>query len=131
MSKNKNGKKKAGKWNVSKNAHKYFDPHYDDKFKAEHPVLYWLTVAAIILCVLVGPFIYIWLCSVVEPDGVFSFLEILILIIGFISSFGISIGICNLLMILHKQYLGHKVTLYSFLLGALGSAVFLALLWLI
>ena len=60
-----------------------------------------------------------------------TFFEGIFWFIGFISSFGISIGICNLFMIVHKQYLGHYVTLLSFAIGMVGSAIGLLFLWLI
>ena len=114
-------KKRGSSWGVPKNAGAYFDPHYDDDFKAKHPVLYWLTVVAIIVCVMVGPTIYFALCSIIQST--MTFFEFIFCFIGFISSFGISIGICNLFMIVHKQYLGHYVTLISFAIGIVGSAI--------
>ena len=129
MSKKKKDKKKGNKWGIPKNAAAYFDPHYDDKFKAKHPILYWLTVVAIIAIVMVGPAIYLLLCSSIQST--MSFFEFIFWIVGFVSSFGISIGICNLFMIVHKQYLGHYVTLFSFAIGIVGSAIGLFFLWLI
>ena len=129
MDKKGKNKKRCSKWGVPKNTKAYFDPHYDDDFKAKHPVLYWLTVIAIIVFVMVGPAIYIFLCSTVQST--MSFFEFIFWIVGFVSSFGISIGICNLFMIVHKQYLGHYVTLFSFAIGIVGSAIGLFFLWLI
>ena len=122
-------KKRGTKWGIPKNAGAYFDPHYDDAFKAKHPLLYWLTVITIIVLVMVGPMLYIYFCSIIQST--MTFLELLFWLIGFVCSFGISIGICNLFMILHKQYLGHYVTLYSFAIGLVGSAIGLFFLWLI
>ena len=122
-------KKRGTEWGVPKNAVAYFDPHYDDDFKAKHPVLYWLTVIAIIVCVVVGPTIYIFLTSTIQST--MTLFECIFWIVGLISSFGISIGICNLFMIVHKQYLGHYVTLLSFAIGIVGSAIGLFFLWLI
>ena len=122
-------KKKEGNWGLPKNAKAYFDPHYDDQFKAEHPVLYWLTVVAIIILVLIGPILYIFFCSMLQST--MTLLELIFLFFGFISSCGISIGFCNLFMIVHKQYLGHYVTLYSFAIGLVGSAIGLFFLWLL
>lgn len=128
--------KKVDNWGLPENAADYFDPHYDDDFKREHPVLYFLTVVAILVCVLVAPILYIWLSSVVQPgtgnDIEFkNSFELFVWIVGFVTSMGISIGICNLFMILHKQYLGHYVTLWSFAIGIAGSGLSLLLLWLI
>ena len=121
MSEKKKAKKKGANWGIPKNAKAYFDPHYDDIFKAKHPILYWLTVVAIIAIVMIGPTIYLLLCS--ETQSTMSLSELVFWIIGFVSSFGISIGFANLFMILHKHYLGHYVTLVSFLIGIVGSAI--------
>lgn len=129
MSKKKNRKKRGGNWGVPKNAKAFFDPHYDDEFRAKHPILFWLTVIAIVACVMVGPTIYLYFCSLIQSNVIFF--ELLIWIFGFVSSFAISIGVCNLFMIVHKQYLGHYVTLGSFAIGFAGSAISLLLLWII
>ena len=129
MSKKKKRKHKGGNWAIPKNAMAYFDPHYDDDFKARHPVLYWLTVIAIVFIVMIGPGAYIFLCSKIQPT--INPAEFIFWLVGFIASFGISIGFCNLFMILHRQYLGHYVTFYSFAIGIVGSAVGLFFLWLI
>ena len=135
MSKKKKIKPKDN-WRIPENAADYFDPSYDDKFKREHPVLYVLTVIAILICVLVAPITYIILSDAVQPGDANTvefknFFEFAVWIVGFIASFGIGIGICNLLMIIHKQYLGHYVTVFSFAIGIFGSLSALILLWLI
>ena len=129
MSKKRKSTKRDSGWGVPNNAIAYFDRRYDNDFKAKRPVLYWLTVVAIIICVMVGPTLYTLLCSIIQST-VGSF-EIIFWLFGLFSSLGISIGICNLLMILHKQYLGHYVTLFSFAIGIVGSAIGLFFLWLI
>ena len=128
MSKKKT-QKRGKHWGIPENAAAYFDPHYDDDFKDKHPVLYWLTVVAIIVFVVIGPIFYIFLCSTIQST--MTLLEVVFWMIGFVSSFGISLGICNLFMIVHKQYLGHYVTLYSFAIGIAGSGLGLLFLWLI
>ena len=123
--------KKKNNWRVPQNASRYFDPRYDDAYKAKHPILFWLTVIAIIIGVMIGPTIYLLFCAVIQSTFNVIFFELIIWIIGFISSFGISIAVLNLFMILHRQYLGHIVTLASFAIGMIGSAISLLLLWLI
>ena len=130
MAKKRMPRNKSANWKVPEDAAEYFDPHYDDDFKAQHPVLYWLTVVAIIVMVMVGPTLYIIGCSAIQPTMTLI-VEIIVWMVGFISSFGISIGVCNLFMILHKQYLGHRVTLWSFAIGIVGSAIGIFFLWLI
>lgn len=123
-------------WGLPKNAADYFDPHYDDKFKREHPVLYVLTVIAIVILVVIAPIIYLILTNAVQPSAgnrvaLKNWFEFAVFIAGFVASFGISIGLCNLFLMLHKQYLGHYVTIYSIGIGIFGAFASLILLWLI
>ena len=136
MKRNKKKKNKVDNWKVPKNAIDYFDPHYDDDFKASHPILFWLTVLAIVVLVCVGPFIFIPIASQIQPDFnspylLINAIETVILLVGLVGSLGISIGLCNVFMILHKQYLGHWVTLITLGIGVVSSALSLLLLWLI
>ena len=128
MAKKKKTQQHSGTWKVPKNAIEYFDPHYDDDFKAKYPILYVLTVIAILILVLVAPLLYLLLCSRTLPTENMSLGQLITWIIGFVSSFGISIGICNLFMILHKQYLGHYVTIFSFAIGIGGTVISLIIL---
>lgn len=123
-------KKKKDNWKVPSNASDFFDPHYDDKFKKEHLILYLLTVIGIIFLVCLGPGVYVYLVSNIVPSDQ-SFVELILFLIGYISSFGFSIGLCNVLLILHKQYLGHLVTLISFAIGVVGCGLSLLLLLLL
>jgi len=123
-------KKKKNNWGLPSNAADFFDPHYDDPFRAEHPVLFWLTVAAIVVCVMTGPAIYLFFCAGIQSTFNENFFELIVCIIGFLCSFGISIAVCNLFLIVHKQYLGHYVTLCSSAIGICGSAIALFFLWL-
>ncbi len=124
-------KRKKNNWKIPQNAHKFFDPHYDDNFKAKHPVLYFLTIIAIIVLVIIGPTLYVFLCSLIQSTFNENIGELLIWIIGLIASSGISIGLSNLFMIVHNQYLGHYVTLISFAIGIAVPSLALYLLWLI
>lgn len=132
----KNKKKKGVGWGMPEDAAKYFSPYNDDAFKVAHPVLYWLTILIILVLVVIGPCVYLVLCGKIQPQfnhrsAIVNFIELIVMLIGFVFSFGISIGSCNLFLILHKQYLGHWVTLISFAIGIVGSALFLLLLWII
>lgn len=116
-----------GNWKLPDRWQRYFDPHYDDAFKAKHPILYALTVAGILVLALIGPALYWVVFTVACPelafsDAALSTAQKVIAILGFACSFGISIGLCNIFMILHKQYLGHLVTLISFAVGMIGIA---------
>ena len=86
-------------------------------------------MVAIVVVVMIGPTIYFFLCSKIQST--MSVFELPFWIVGFISSCGVSIGFANLFMIVHKQYLGHYVTLWSFLIGIAGSAIGLFFMWII
>ena len=130
MSKKKIPKKKNN-WGIPENAADYFDPHYDDDFKRKHPFLFVLTVIAIGILVCVAPVAFVWLAGQFQETFNTNIFELIVFIIGLVSSFVVSIGIINLFMILYRQYLGHYVTLYSFAIGLLGSAISLFFIWLI
>ena len=131
MSKKKKNKKKTDRWHLPKNAADFFDPHYDDDFKANHPILFHLTLLAIIVGGMVGPLLYSLCCAQIQPNVNDNLGEFILWMIGFVSSFGISLALLNLFMIVHKQYLGHYVTIISFAVGMIGSAIGLFFLWLI
>lgn len=119
MAKKKKSKNKNN-WGIPEDAWMYFDPHIDDPLRKKHPLLYWLSVVAIIVLVIVGPFAYIALSTAILQTATIDFggvIGLIVFLIGFIASFGISVGLCNLFMIPHKQYLGHWVTLICFGVG--------------
>ena len=125
----KKKQKAKSNWGIPKNAIEYFDPHYDDAFKVKHPILYFLTVIVIALLVASGPVSLFVFCGTlnVQVDSLF---ELLVILVGGISSFGISISLCNIFLILHKQYLGHYVTLISLLIGIIGGGGSMFIIWL-
>ncbi|MBR2724995.1 MAG: hypothetical protein IKB72_06110 [Ruminococcus sp.] len=121
------------------NASEEFDPHRDDELKKKHPFLYGLTIAGILLLVMVGPVSFVAAVMLTDPalnmDTVviehFSFFENIIFISGFISSMGVSVGLCNLFLKVHKQYLGNSLTLKSFGIGILGIGLSCLLIWIL
>ena len=120
---------KKNNWAPPKNAAEFFDPHYDDDFKAAHPFLFFLTVVAIIILVVIPPIACLCIMAAIGAD-INSLVELIVLIFGLVSSMGISIGICNVFMILYKQYLGHYVTIFSLLIGFLGGGGSILIFWL-
>lgn len=123
---------KKSSWNIPENAKDFFNPSYEEKYKKQHPFLYWLSIISIIIMVILGPFIFGMIIMEIEHTSEFdfSFIELLVFAIGLFSSFGISIGLCNLFLILHKQYFGHLLTMISFAIGILGIAFSAVILWL-
>ena len=131
--KNSNYQVKKNLWGIPKGAEKYFDPHYDDKFKKKHPILYALTVVVILILVCVGPFIYFFGCAKLDiqfdsPYSIVNVIKFVVWVLGLVSSIGISIGLNNVFMILHRQYLGHFVTLISIAIGIVGIPLSLFIL---
>ncbi len=121
------------------NASDEFDPHRDDELKKNHPFLYALTIVGILLLVMAGPAVFIMAVMLTDPEvnmGTviiehYSFFENIIFILGFISSMGLSVGLCNLFLIVHKQYLGNSFTLKSLGVGILGIGLSCLLIWLL
>ena len=107
MSKKKN--KKKSNWTPPKEYKNYFYASSDEEFKAKHPIGYGflvmlgiaaLLLPAIVFCVLVGT----------ESGWV---------MLGFAGGFVFGIGLFNLVAIIIKQYLGHWVSIISFLVGSI------------
>ena len=107
MSKKKN--KKKSNWTPPKEYKNYFYASSDEEFKAKHPIGYGflvmlgiaaLLLPAIVFCVLVGT----------ESGWV---------MLGFAGGFVFGIGLFNFVAIIIKQYLGHWVSIISFLVGGI------------
>ena len=105
--KNKKNRKKKTSWTPPKDYANYFYRASDEAFKAKHPVGYFflvllgiaaLLVPAIVFCVLVGT----------ESGWV---------MLGFAGGFVFGIGLFNFVAIIIEQYLGHWVSIISFLVG--------------
>ncbi len=124
-------KNKKSLWKIPSNASDFFDPHYDDSFKKRHPVLHFLTFVGIVVCVCCGPFLFIASIMLIEnnTEPALSALEMLFFLVGLFSSFGFSVSLSNLFLILHKQYLGHFVTLAGFAVGLLGGGLSALAIW--
>ncbi len=106
------GKKKNHKefgWTPPKDYKDYFYASSDDAFKAKHPIGYVflvmlgstvLLLPAILFCVFVG------------TDSGWVML-------GFAGGFVFGIGLFNFVAIIINQYLGHWVSIISFLVGSI------------
>ncbi len=103
----KKNEKNKSKWTPPKDYKTYFYASSDEEFRAKRPVGYGflvmlgiaaLLLPAIVFCVLVGT----------ESEWVF---------LGFAGGFVFGIGLFNYVGIIIKQYLGHWVSIVSFLIG--------------
>ena len=100
---------KKSNWTPPKEYKNYFYASSDEEFKAKHPIGYGflvilgiavLLLPAIVFCVLVGT----------ESGWV---------MLGFAGGFVFGIGLFNFVAIIIKQYLGHWVSIISFLVGGI------------
>ena len=113
-------KRKDSKWLPPEDAVSYFYASSDDDFKSKHPVGYFFLVllgltALLMPCILYSFYVYIIIGS--ESGWI---------LLGWVGGFLIGIGLFNFVAIIIKQYLGHWVSIISFLFGFL--LVFISLL---
>ena len=107
----KNSQKKKGNWTPSKGSSAYFSPTSDDDFKERHPVGYFFLVLLGIVALLLPVVIYL-IC--VLPYDINSPW----IMLGWVGGFAIGIGLFNFVAIIIKQYLGHLVSILSFIIGS-------------
>ncbi|MBR3588878.1 MAG: hypothetical protein IKL16_04875 [Clostridia bacterium] len=100
-------KRNDSKWTPPKNYKDYFNASSDDEFKAKHPVGYVFFVMFGIVVLLLPSIIF----------GVLVGTENGWVTLGFIGGFIFGIGLFNFVAIIIKQYLGHWVSIISFLIG--------------
>lgn len=109
----KNFNSKKLYWIPPKGLGKFFLSSSDDIYKAKYPVKYAFIVGLGILA-LVGPailyaiFLYTMNIGAEVPVG-----------LGMLGTFIIGIGLFNFVSIILDQYLGHLVSLVSFILGGI------------
>lgn len=104
------GKKKKGKtaaWMPPKDYLYYFSASSDEEFKRKHPIGYGLLVILGITVLLLPAAAF---GILVETDSGWVML-------GWAGGFVFGIGLFNFVAILIKQYLGHLVSVLSFLIG--------------
>ena len=116
MNKKKKHKNKHSHWMPPKDWKHYFDPSSDDEFKAAHPVGYFffvmLSIIALFLpCILFGNVV-----------GHACGWENGWIMLGCFGGFVFGIGLFNYAAIIVKQFLGHWVSIISFLIG--GTMMF-------
>lgn len=108
-----NSKNKKTYWLPPKGFGEFFLASSDDAYKEKHPIKYGFIVALGITA-LVGPMILYFI--LLECMGVSSDVPVGL---GFIGAFIIGIGLFNLVAIILNQYLGHLVSIISFLMGGI------------
>lgn len=105
MSKKK--KKKQTGWTPPEDYKSYFLASSDDEFKAKHPIGYGFLVMLGIATLLLPAIAF---CVLVGTDEGW-------VLLGAAGGFVFGIGLFNFVAIIIKQYLGHWVSIVSFLIG--------------
>ena len=109
-------------WWPPKGSAAFFSMGSDADFKRAHPIGYGFLVALGITALLT-PFIGYALYTGIALSAASGWL-----ILGWVGAFIIGIGLFNFVAIIIKQYLGHWVSILSFLIGGILVAVSLHLL---
>lgn len=105
MSKKK--KRKQGNWTPPEGYQDYFFASSDDEFKAKHPIGYGFLVMLGITALLLPAVLF---CVAAGTDSGW-------VLLGAAGGFIFGIGLFNFVAIIIKQYLGHWVSIVSFLIG--------------
>ena len=100
---------KKSNWAPPKNWKDYFDASADEAFKAKHPIGYVFLVMLSIAALLLPAILFLVL---VEPENGW-------VLVGLAGGFVFGIGLFNFVAIIIKQYLGHLVSIVSFLVGGI------------
>lgn len=108
----KKNRKKNGRWLPPEGASAYFSSASDYEFKMKHPIGYPFLVALGMIALLLPFVIYSIVLLPLDIDSYW-------LIVGLAACFIIGIGLFNFVAIIIKQYLGHLVSLLSFIIGGL------------
>lgn len=119
----KEPQKRKSNWTSPTEASAYFYASSDEEFKKKHPVGYFLLVLLGIAAFAAPMIIYgIYVTNAFghEVNG-WSLL-------GLLGSMAIGVGFFNFVAIIIKQYLGHLVSIISFLIGGVLIAISLQLI---
>ena len=98
---------KKSNWTPPKNYKDFFYASSDEEFKSKHPIGYVFLVILGITVLLLPAILF---SVLVETDSGW-------LILGFAGGFIFGRGLFNFVAIIIKQYLGHWVSIISFLVG--------------
>ena len=109
---------------LPKDAALFFHPASDEEFKRRHPVGYKVLVVCGIAGLILPMCLFIIATSFLWPVPESGFL-----LLGFFGCFIIGIGIFNIVGAWIEQYLGHWLTIGSFLVGGLLVAISCAILY--
>lgn len=104
--------KKNGSWTPQKGSSAYFSAASDYEFKEKHPIGYFFLVMLGITALLLPVAIYLIYVISYEINSPW-------IMLGWVGGFVIGIGLFNFVAIIIKQYLGHIVSILSFIIGSI------------
>lgn len=120
MSEKKNSR---SKFLLPENADYYFNPASDDAFKRKHPVGYVFLVVLGLIALITPMIVYgVYVIANYGNDANLWFL------LGLFGSMSIGVCLFNFVAIIIKQYLGHLVSIISFLFGMILILISLSLM---
>lgn len=108
----KKNRKKSSNWTPPEGASSYFFASSDYDFKEKHPIGYGFLVLLGIVALLLPVVLYL---VFVIPYNINSAW----IMLGWVGAFIVGIGLFNFVAIIIKQYLGHLVSILSFVIGGI------------
>lgn len=108
----KKNHKKSGKWTPPKGSKAYFSAASDYEFKEKHPIGYGFLVMLGIVVLMLPVVLYLIFVIPLADNSPW-------LMLGWVGGFFIGIGLFNFVAIIIKQYLGHLVSILSFIIGGI------------
>ena len=112
----KKKKHRQSHWTLPEDYKRYFNASSDEEFKTAHPVGYFFLVMLGLIALLLPAYLF---CVAV---GIVCGVENGWIVLGFVGGFIFGIGLFNYVAIIIKQFLGHWVSIISFLVG--GAMMF-------
>ena len=97
-------------WCPPENYKEFFSPLADEDFKAEHPIGYYILALFGVTVLLLPGIVFAFALSDKGAEGYWPLL-------GLAGGFVFGIGLFNYVGIIIKQFLGHWVSIISYLLG--------------
>ena len=108
----KRNRKKSSKWTPPKGSSAYFSAASDYEFKEKHPIGYGFLVLLGIVALMLPVILYLVFVIPYDINSAWMML-------GWVGAFIVGIGFFNFVAIIIKQYLGHWVSIISFLVGSI------------
>lgn len=106
----KRNRKKSSRWTPPKEASAYFSAASDYEFKEKHPIGYGFLVLLGIVALLFPVVLYLIFVIPYDINSAW-------IMLGWVGAFIVGIGFFNFVAIIIKQYLGHLVSILSFVIG--------------